>query len=61
VLYEILGILLVCGSAVFFWVSIGFLSEKDYIAGILQIFIGFALIRSGLEMTKIALVSKERS
>ena len=59
-LYEILGIAMVCSSVLFFWYSVGFMTEKDYIAAILQIFIGFSLVRGGLEMTKIALVSKDR-
>ena len=41
-LYEILGIAMVCSSVLFFWYSVGFMTEKDYIAAILQIFIGFS-------------------
>jgi putative Mn2+ efflux pump MntP len=55
---EILGILMVLGSVVFFYFSVQFLSERDYIAAILQIFVGFAMVRSGLELTRMALLDK---
>ena len=59
-LYEILGLLLVLGSVVFFYYSVTFLADKDYIAAILQIFVGFALVRAGLELTKLSLLTTER-
>jgi putative Mn2+ efflux pump MntP len=55
---EILGILMVLASVVFFYFSVQFLSERDYIAAILQIFVGFAMVRSGLELTRMALLDK---
>jgi hypothetical protein len=58
-LYEILGILLVLCSVGFFVVSVRFLADRDYIAAILEIFVGFALIRAGLEMTKLAFIAGE--
>ena len=58
---EILGILMVLASVVFFYFSVQFLSERDYIAAILQIFVGFAMVRSGLELTRMALLDKENT
>jgi hypothetical protein len=60
VLYEVVGIVLVLVSIAFFWTSVSFLSERDYIAAILEIFVGFALVRAGLELTKIALIRGDR-
>ena len=57
-LLEILGVLLVLSSIAFFFVSVRFLTDRDYIAAILQIFVGFALVRAGLELTKIAMLSE---
>lgn len=59
--FEILGIVMVLASVVFFYYSVQFLSERDYIAAILQIFVGFAMIRSGIELTRMALLSDRDS
>lgn len=58
--FELLGLLLVLASVAFFLVSVRFLSERDYIAGILEIFVGFALVRAGLELTKLSLLAGDR-
>jgi len=55
-----MGLLLVLASVVFFLYSARFLGERDYVSGILQIFVGFALIRAGLELTKLSLLTEER-
>lgn len=60
-LYEILGLTAVIASTGFFYYSTRFLAERDYVAGLLQIFVGFGLIRAGLELTKLSLLSAERS
>lgn len=57
--YEGLGVLLVLASILFFVYAHRFLAERDYIAAILQIFVGFALIRAGLELTKLGLIQNE--
>ncbi len=59
--FEILGIVMVLASAIFFYYSVQFLSERDYIAAILQIFVGFAMVRSGIELTRMALLSDRDS
>jgi len=52
---------MVLASVVFFFYSVQFLSERDYIAAILQIFVGFAMVRSGIELTRMALLSDRDS
>ena len=59
ILYEVVGIALVLGSVGFFYYSVRFLADRDYIAGILEIFVGFGLVRAGLELTKLALLTGE--
>ncbi len=60
VFYELMGILLLLASVVFFLYSVRFLADRDYVSGILQIFVGFSLIRAGLELTKLSLLAEER-
>ncbi len=57
--YEIVGILLVICSVFFFIISANFLAKAAYIASILNVFVGFALIRAGLELTKIGLLAAQ--
>lgn len=60
-IYEVVGVLMVLASILFFLHSVRFLADRDYIAGILEIFVGFALIRAGLELTKLSLLNQERA
>ena len=55
-LYDALGLLLICGSALFFYKTMEFLAQKDYVAGVLAMIIGFVVIRVGVEVSKLALV-----
>ena len=57
---EALGILLLLASIVFFLFSVRFLGERDYIAAVLLIFVGFSLVRGGLELTKLSLLAGEQ-
>ena len=57
--FEILAILLLGGSLVFFFESIQYLSRRDYIAAIILMFIGLAVISVGKEMARLALVQKD--
>lgn len=56
ILLEGLGTILVLCSLYFFYVSVRFLTEKDYVAGVLEIFVGLAVIRAGIELQKLAVV-----
>ena len=56
VLYEVLGLGLMAGGGAFFYVCIEFLSERDYIAGFLILALGFGVLRTGLELSKLAVV-----
>jgi hypothetical protein len=57
--FEILALVLVGGSLLFFYECITFLMRRDYIGAIILMFIGFAVIRVGAEMARVALVQKE--
>jgi hypothetical protein len=55
---ELLGLGLVAGSAFFYLQSVRFFGEGDHVAGILQIFVGLATTRAGLELVKLGLISE---
>ena len=56
--FEILSILLIGGSMVFFFECIRFLSRRDYIAALLLMMIGFAVIRVGAEIARLSLLGR---
>jgi hypothetical protein len=57
--FEVLAVLLLGGSLVFFVECIGYLSRRDYVAAIILMFIGLAVISVGKEMARLALVKKD--
>jgi hypothetical protein len=58
-LFEILAILLLGGSLVFFWECVAYLAKRDYVAAIILMGIGMAVITVGKELARLALVQKE--
>jgi hypothetical protein len=56
--FELLAFLLLCGSLVFFYECIRFLARRDYVSAILLMFIGFAVIRVGAELARLALIDR---
>jgi len=57
--FEFLTVLLMGGSIVFFVECIRYLSQREYVAAIILMFIGLAVISVGREMARLALVQKE--
>ena len=53
-LYEILSIGLLLGSLFFFYRSVEFLAQKDYVAGLMAVGIGFLVIRVGVELGRLS-------
>ena len=45
----------------FFHVSGAFLSDGDYLAGLLHIFVGLASVKAGVELARLAIVSRIES
>ncbi len=54
--YDTIGLGLLLGSTYFFYQSIAFLAQKDYVAGALALVIGFGVIRVGVEVSKLAIL-----
>ncbi|PID37876.1 MAG: hypothetical protein CSB49_08455 [Proteobacteria bacterium] len=57
-LLEVLCVLLIGGSMAFFYECIRFLAQRDYVAASLLMLIGFAVIRVGAEIARLALVRR---
>jgi hypothetical protein len=57
--FEILSALLMLGSLLFFYECVTFLAKRDYVASVILMFVGFAVIRVGAEMARLALVDRE--
>jgi hypothetical protein len=57
--FEILALLLMGGSLVFFVECIDYLAKRDYVASVILMLIGVAVISVGKEMARLALVQRE--
>lgn len=57
--FEVLAVLLMGGSIVFFFECIGYLARRDYVAAIILMFIGLAVISVGKEIARLALIKKD--
>ncbi len=57
--FEVLSLLLIGGSLLFFLECIDYLKRRDYIASIILLLIGFAVISVGKEMARLALAQKD--
>lgn len=55
-LYDTIGLGLLLGSTYFFYRTIEFLAQKDYVAGALALVVGFLVIRVGVEVSKLAIL-----
>tara|TARA_B100000686_G_scaffold224408_1_gene231544 strand:+ start:62 stop:265 length:204 start_codon:yes stop_codon:yes gene_type:complete len=55
-IYDTMGLGLLFGSTFFFYHTMGFLAQKDYVAGALAMIVGFLVIRVGVEVSKMAIV-----
>lgn len=49
-----LGALVALASLYFFYRGTGFLAAQDYVAALLTIFVGFALVKAGVELVRLA-------
>jgi len=57
--FELLAVVLMGGSIVFFRECVDYLGRRDYIAALILMLIGVAIITVGREMARLALVQKE--
>ena len=57
--FEVLAIALIGGSLFFFKETLDYLVQRDYIASIIVMVIGVAVISVGKEMARLALVQRD--
>jgi hypothetical protein len=57
--FEILAVLLIGGSLFFFKETLDYLARRDYVAAVLVMVIGVAVISVGKEMARLALVQRD--
>lgn len=57
--FEALSVILILGSLGFFLQSVSYLSRHDYVAAILLLFVGLAVINVGAELARLALVERD--
>ena len=58
-LFELLAVLLIGGSLVFFWECVAYLAKRDYVAAVILLGIGLSVITVGKELARLALVQRE--
>ncbi|MCA9671085.1 MAG: hypothetical protein KC503_36055 [Myxococcales bacterium] len=57
--FEVLTILLYGGSMVFFYECVRFLAKRDYVASLVLMFVGLAVIRAGSELARLAMIERQ--
>ncbi len=57
--FEGLAVALIGGSLFFFKETLDYLARRDYVAGLLVMVIGVAVISVGKEMARLALVQRD--
>ena len=60
-LLVLLALIMLAASLFFFYRSSGLLVSRDYLAGLLHLFVGFATIKAGVEFCRFAVVLHLRS
>lgn len=57
--FEVLSLALIAGSLFFFKETLDYLARRDYVAALLVMVIGVAVISVGKEMARLALVQRD--
>ncbi|MFT3699612.1 MAG: hypothetical protein QM831_41070 [Kofleriaceae bacterium] len=57
--FELLSLALIAGSLYFFKETLDYLARRDYVASVLVMIVGVAVISVGKEMARLALVQRD--
>ncbi|MSP15736.1 MAG: hypothetical protein EXR73_03815 [Myxococcales bacterium] len=57
--FEVLAILLLGGSLIFFYECASYLARKDYVAAVVLLLAGMSVIGVGRELARLALAQKD--
>lgn len=60
-LYEIVSILLIVAGVGFFYACVRFLAQRDYVGGLLLVVVGFGVMKSGVELSKLAVMLRREA
>lgn len=60
-IYDTLSIGLLLGSTFFFYQVVTFLAQKDYVAGLIVMVIGFVMVRVGVEVSRLAILIRRET
>ena len=52
--YILLAVILLGASLWFFYRTGQFLADQDYLAGLIHVFVGFAVIRTGADLARLS-------
>ena len=59
VFFELLALVLLLGSLVFFWQCTGSLARRDYVAALVLMGIGLSVLTVGKELARLALAQRD--
>lgn len=57
-LYEGFSLTMLFGSLFFLYRAVEFLAQKDYVAALIAVAVGFLVVRVGVELGKLAFVAR---
>ncbi len=57
--YDAIGVGFLLGSGYFFYRTVEFLAEADYVAGLLSLVVAFLVVRAGVDMSRLAVAQQE--
>jgi len=59
--YEGLSLTMLLGSVFFLYQCVEFLAQKDYVAGTITLAVGFLVVRTGVDLGKLAYVARREA
>lgn len=60
-IYDVVGLGFMLSSGYFFYRCVAFLAEKDYVASLITLAVGFLVVRIGVEISKLGiLIGREK-
>lgn len=56
-IYDVLGVGFIVGSAYFFYRAVEFLARADYVAGLMTLVVAFLVVRAGVDISRLAVAA----
>lgn len=58
-IYDAIGVGFLLGSGYFFYRTVEFLAQADYVAGLISLVVAFLVVRAGVDMSRLAVAQQE--